>query len=54
MNNDLFKQNDFRTQYELAKRTGDKRFGSACKHEHTKNGVCTNCLRKVVSKESTK
>lgn len=47
--NDLFKQDDFRQQYELAKSTGDKRFGSECKHSETKGGHCTNCLRKVVN-----
>ena len=37
----------FEQEYELAKEAGDKRFGSVCKHEKTKNGVCVNCLRKV-------
>ncbi len=46
---DLFKQDDFRQQYELAKQTGDKRFGSECKHINVKNGYCTQCLRKVVT-----
>jgi hypothetical protein len=27
---------------------GMRRFGSECKHEHKKNGRCTNCLRKVI------
>ena len=36
--------------YELAKKEGDKRFGSGCKHENNKNGICTNCLRKVLCK----
>jgi len=34
--------------YELTKREGDKRFGSDCKHENIKNGVCVDCLRKVI------
>lgn len=46
---DLFKQDDFRTQYELAKEIGDKRFGSECKHERTRGGYCLNCRRKVVA-----
>jgi hypothetical protein len=47
--NELFKQDDFRQQYALAKEIGDKRFGSECKHEQTKNGYCIQCLRKVVT-----
>lgn len=39
----------FNEEYELAKKIGDARFGSDCKHEHTKNGHCTICLRKVVT-----
>lgn len=27
---------------------GKKRFGSECRHNATKNGRCTNCLRKVI------
>jgi len=42
------KAESFAEQYELAKRIGDRRFGSACKHEHIKNGRCQDCLRKVV------
>ncbi len=38
----------FEKQYELALREGNKRFASKCEHAKTKNGVCTNCLRKVV------
>lgn len=34
-------------EYELALYIGNKRFGSECKHEKVKNGVCENCLRKV-------
>ncbi len=48
--NDLFKQDDFRLQYELALLIGNKRFGSECKHEQATQGVCKNCLRKVVTK----
>ena len=47
---ELFKQDDFRQQYTLAKQIGNRRFGSPCKHEQVKNGHCTNCLRKVVDK----
>ena len=36
--------------YELMDEQGKKRFGSECKHEHTKNGYCTNCFRKVIDK----
>lgn len=49
---DLFKQDDFRQQYELARLIGDKRFGSACEHKHVKNGHCQQCLRKVVTKRA--
>ena len=34
----------------LAKRIGDKGFGSECKHEEVVNGHCKQCLRKVVTK----
>lgn len=47
---DLFKQDDFRQQYELARMIGEKRFGSPCKHEQHKNGRCTQCFRKVWTK----
>lgn len=43
-----FFNNDFNTQYALALRIGNKRFGSECNHENVKNGHCANCLRKVV------
>jgi hypothetical protein len=47
------RESDFRTQYELAKREGDKRFGSPCNHEQTRNGQCMKCLRKgIISKGS--
>lgn len=36
-------------EYFLALEIGKKRFGSPCKHEEVENGVCCNCLRKVVS-----
>lgn len=36
--------------YELALKDGNRRFGSDCKHEVTNNGICVNCLRKVVCK----
>src|SRR5260221_14000717 len=51
---DLFKQDDFRTQYQLAKSIGDQRFGSECKHEQTKGGYCSKCLRKVIDTSSSK
>ncbi len=51
--NDLFKQDDFRQQYELAKEQGEKRFGSECKHTRTKGGYCCACLRKVVRTAQT-
>jgi hypothetical protein len=35
-------------EYALALEAGKKRFGSPCKHIEVKNGVCCNCLRKVV------
>lgn len=38
---------DFKKQYELARRIGERRFGSPCKHELVKNGQCQRCLRKV-------
>jgi len=37
-------------QYELARRVGDKRFGSACKHKRVRNGRCLECYRSVVVK----
>jgi hypothetical protein len=43
---DLFNPT-FAEQYEAARRIGEARFGSECKHESIKNGVCTKCLRKV-------
>ena len=39
-----------RDEYELALRIGERRFGSPCKHESTKDGKCSNCCRKVVVK----
>ena len=33
--------------YELALKTGYKRFGSICEHRQVKNGHCVKCLRKV-------
>ena len=35
-------------EYFLAKRLGDKRFGSACQHARAKRGYCPDCLRKVI------
>jgi hypothetical protein len=37
----------FAQEYELAKRIGDKRYGSECQHSRTKRGYCPDCLRKV-------
>lgn len=36
--------------YELALKEGERRFGTPCTHEKTKNGRCLKCLRKVISK----
>jgi len=44
--NPLFKS-DFDAEYALARRIGDRRFGSECSHAHTKNGHCLDCQRKV-------
>ncbi len=38
-----------RKEYEIALRIGKKRFGSPCQHNKVKNGICCNCLRKVVT-----
>jgi hypothetical protein len=38
----------FDKQYELAKQIGDRRFGSECKHIHVTDGVCLDCLRRVI------
>lgn len=35
-------------EYALAKRIGDKKYGSECTHEQVKSGHCLNCLRKVI------
>lgn len=53
MKPDLFHPT-FAEEYELALRVGERRFGSECKHDKVKNGRCTNCLRKVVSKAEVK
>ena len=37
----------FEAEYELAKSTGDKKFGSVCEHDKKYSGRCVNCLRKV-------
>jgi hypothetical protein len=47
-NPDDTKSEAFRVAYKLAKKQGDKRFGSECKHENVKDGVCQQCLRKVI------
>lgn len=38
----------FTTQYALAKRIGDSRYGSECQHEKGPGGYCTKCLRSVL------
>jgi len=38
--------------YEYMHEQGKKRFGTECKHTNVKNGYCTNCLRKVITKIS--
>ncbi len=47
---DLFKQDDFRQQYALARCIGDTRFGSPCEHKDVKGEHCVQCLRKVIAK----
>lgn len=37
----------FTTQYALAKRIGDSRYGSECQHEKGPGGYCIKCLRSV-------
>jgi len=37
----------FDEQYELARRIGDRRFGSECEHESVVNGRCAKCQRRV-------
>lgn len=34
-------------EYELAKKNGDERFGSICRHIYVRNGICLRCLRRV-------
>jgi len=36
-------------EYELALKIGQKRFGSSCNHLEVKNGICCNCLRRVIT-----
>ena len=36
-----------RYEYQLARRTGDARFGSHCKHETVSGGRCVKCGRRV-------
>ncbi len=47
-NNQQKQKDEFNKLYELAVKEGDKRFGSLCKHDKAKNGVCCYCLRRVV------
>jgi len=37
-------------EYELALKTGERRYGLLCQHEKTKNGFCVNCKRKIITK----
>lgn len=37
----------FNAEYELAKKTGDARFGSPCDHSKVRDGYCSLCGRKV-------
>ena len=39
-----------RRLYELALSEGKRRFGSPCKHETVRNGICVVCLRRVLTK----
>jgi hypothetical protein len=41
---------EFWTQYDLAIRSGKRRFGSDCRHERVKDSRCMNCLRKMIIK----
>jgi hypothetical protein len=43
-------QSDFNAEYEFARKIGDKRFGSECKHEKVLRGKCSVCLRSVYSR----
>lgn len=43
---EIFKP-DFDAEYELARRIGEARFASECRHETVKDGRCLNCLRQV-------
>jgi len=47
---DYFNYSD-KDLYEIMKQEGDKRFGSECKHEKTKNSICINCFRKVITNQ---
>jgi len=38
----------FATEYMLARKTGDQRFGSPCAHDRARRGYCPDCLRKVI------
>ena len=42
-----------RQLYELALKEGERRFGSECPHTHVRNGRCTQCLRRVITKGIT-
>jgi hypothetical protein len=42
------KDKTFTELYEKALKEGEKRFGSACNHSETKDGICLKCLRKVL------
>ena len=40
----------FSEEYELMLSIGQKKYGSVCRHEKVRNGICVNCKRKVISK----
>lgn len=39
----------FKEEYELALKTGRKKFSQECQHEEIKNGKCLNCLRRIIN-----
>jgi len=41
----------FRAEYKLARREGDRRFGTPCEHKQVRNGRCLKCLRKVIARK---
>jgi len=45
---EMSKEELARREYELARKAGDKRFRSECRHERVSGGRCLDCWRKVV------